>query len=70
MCVSFAAEQALANRIPHASLWLAVKPGDLHEENSLLLRQYLNHFYQQNDNHKEVLIWFVEHYQLKNTIIQ
>ncbi len=69
MCVSFAVEQALANRIPPASLWLAVKPDDLHEENSLLLMQYLNHFYQQNDNHKEVLIWFVEHYQLKNTII-
>ncbi len=65
MCVSFAIEQALANRIPHASLWRAVKPNDLHEENSLLLAQYLNHFYHQNDNHKEVVTWFIEHYQLK-----
>jgi hypothetical protein len=65
MCVSFAIEQALANRIPPASLWQAVKPDDLHTENSLLLTQYLNHFYQQNDNHKEVLTWFIEHYQLK-----
>lgn len=68
MCFSFAIEQALANRIPSASIWLAVKPDDLNDENSPLLTQYLNHFYQQDDNHKKMLIWFIEQYQLNNNI--
>jgi hypothetical protein len=65
MCFSFAIEQALANRIPSESIWLAIIPDDLNDENLPLLTQYLNHFYQQNDNHKEVLTWFIDHYQLK-----
>ncbi|HCM48524.1 MAG TPA: hypothetical protein DIS98_13860, partial [Colwellia sp.] len=69
MCFSYAIEQALANRIPPASIWLAILPNELNDENSLLVTQYLSHFYQQDDNHKQKIAWYVDHYQLKNKII-
>jgi hypothetical protein len=69
MCFAYAIEQALANRIPPASIWLAILPDDLNDEHSPLITQYLNHFYQQDDNHKQRITWYVEYYQLKNIII-
>ncbi len=70
MCFSFAIEQALADRIPPASIWLAIRPDDLNEENSPLLTQYLHHFYQRDDIHKPMITAFCELNKLKNIIIQ
>jgi len=69
MCFAYAIEQALANRIPPASIWLAILPDELNDENSPLVTQYLSHFYQQDDNHKQRIAWYVDHHQLKNKII-
>ncbi len=66
MCLDYAIEQALANRIPPASLWLAVKPNDLNAENSLLLTKFIKHFYLQDDSHKQMITRYVEYYQLAN----
>lgn len=70
MCFSFAVEQALAFRIPPASIWLAVIPEDLDDENTPLLSKYLTYFFQQDDQHKKQIMWFVEHHQLTNKIIR
>ncbi|MGJ8682755.1 EboA domain-containing protein [Paraglaciecola sp.] len=55
MCFSYAVEQALAERIPPASLWLAVRYADLTAEHKADFEQYIQHFFQKDEQHAEKL---------------
>lgn len=55
MCFAYAIEQALADRVPPASLWLAVKLQHLDKENQLQQQKYLQHFKQVCAHHKTVI---------------
>lgn len=55
MCFSYAIEQALADRIPPASLWLAVKFEQLNDENKQEYPTYVKHFYHIDDHHQLLL---------------
>lgn len=55
MCMSYAIEQALAERIPPASLWLAVNAEQLSDENQQEYAHYVKHFYHADTNHQQLL---------------
>ena len=55
MCMSYAIEQALAERIPPASLWLAVNVEQLSDENQQEYAHYVKHFYHADTNHQQLL---------------
>jgi hypothetical protein len=60
MCFSYAVEQALAERIPPASLWLAVKYDDLTVEHQVDFEHYVQHFANQDQQHKEKISTLIE----------
>ncbi len=55
MCMSYAIEQALAERIPPASLWLAVNVEQLSDENQQEYAHYVKHFYHADTSHQQLL---------------
>lgn len=55
MCLSYAIEQALAERIPPASLWLAVNFDQLSNENQQEYAHYVKHFYHADISHQQLL---------------
>lgn len=55
MCFSYAVEQALADRIPPASLWTAINYEQLDDENTSLYEEYIKHFYHADNHHQRVL---------------
>ena len=55
MCFSYAIEQALAERIPPASLWLAINVNELSDENQQAYPTYIKHFYHADNSHQLLL---------------
>lgn len=55
MCFSYAIEQALAQRIPPASLWLVINFDQLTDENKQAFEQYTTHFYHLDNKHQLIL---------------
>ncbi len=53
MCFSYAIEQALADRVPPASIWLAIQFADLDDENRAQVAHYLQHFFTCDPTHKK-----------------
>ncbi|MCF2946923.1 EboA domain-containing protein [Paraglaciecola aquimarina] len=64
MCFSYAVEQALAERIPPASLWLAVRYVDLTTEHKAYFEQYTQHFAQVDLQHKDRVSALIEEQNL------
>ncbi|MBU2869435.1 EboA domain-containing protein [Colwellia sp. E2M01] len=60
MCFSYAVEQALAERIPPASLWLAIKYVDLTTEHQADFEHYIQHFSQHDAHHKDTIARLIE----------
>uniref|UniRef100_UPI003B59B51E EboA domain-containing protein n=1 Tax=Shewanella gaetbuli TaxID=220752 RepID=UPI003B59B51E len=60
MSFRYAIEQALANRVPPASLWYSVRLDDLNKENKQLQQQYLEHFKQACSSHRETILSLFE----------
>jgi hypothetical protein len=56
MCFAYAIEQALADRVPPASLWLALKYEHLTQEHLAEFNHYLNHFYRADEQHKAIIL--------------
>ncbi|MDU0355274.1 EboA domain-containing protein [Paraglaciecola aquimarina] len=52
MCFSYVVEQALADRVPPATIWLAIRYQDLTLEHSSLFNQYTEHFISKSDKHQ------------------
>jgi len=55
MCFAYAIEQALADRIPPATLWLALRYPDLTEEHLAEFNHYSIHFQQADEQHNKVI---------------
>lgn len=55
MCFSYVVEQALAERTPPASIWLAIRHKDLEPEYVEVFAQYVTHFKQSDTAHNCVL---------------
>lgn len=64
MCLSYAIEQALAERIPPASLWLAVNFDQLDDENQQEYAQYVKHFYHADTSHQQLLSQLMQAHKL------
>jgi hypothetical protein len=60
MCFSYAVEQALAERIPPASLWLATKYHDLTAEHQAGFEHYVQHFAKCDQQHKQKIESLIE----------
>lgn len=69
MCVSYLIEQALAERTPPASLWLAVQAGDLVAEHEAQLADYTKHFFNVNENHKAMINQAIAEQRLPSTVL-
>lgn len=68
MCFSFIIEQALAQRIPNASIWLAILPNahtDLTPENKAEFEHYVSHFYRLDEQHKLTITHLMKAHSLK-----
>lgn len=66
MCFSYAVEQALAERIPPASLWLAINDKQLTAEHKADFVKYAQHFYQTSPEHKLVLTQLIAQNNITN----
>ncbi|EWH11679.1 hypothetical protein DS2_02600 [Catenovulum agarivorans DS-2] len=53
MCFAYVIEQALADRTPPASIWLAIQLNNLHDHHLGELERYTQHFYQMSVEHKQ-----------------
>ncbi|MER2492448.1 EboA domain-containing protein [Catenovulum sediminis] len=52
MCFAYLIEQALAQRTPPASIWLAIRLADLNAEHCNQAKQYIEHFYHGCSQHQ------------------
>ncbi|MGJ8692872.1 MAG: EboA domain-containing protein [Thalassotalea sp.] len=68
MCFSYAVEQALAERIPPASLWLAITFDDLNDENKQLFTEYFRHFYHFDKAHQLLLTTLINADKIPNVL--
>ena len=53
MCFAYVIEQALADRTPPASIWLAIQLHNLNDQHQVELERYTQHFYQKDAGHKQ-----------------
>ncbi|MFC3121394.1 EboA domain-containing protein [Agaribacter flavus] len=53
MCFSYVVEQALAERIPPASIWMAIRYTDLSDEHKLVFKKYCQHFIDRDKGHED-----------------
>ncbi len=60
MCIDYVIEQALADRVPPASLWLGVRYKDLSVENIENFKQYITHFYHTDAQHKKTITKLIQ----------
>ncbi|WP_158968860.1 EboA domain-containing protein [Paraglaciecola sp. L3A3] len=51
MCFSYVVEQALAERVPSATIWLAIRYSDLTSEHENIFVQYVKHFASRDNQH-------------------
>lgn len=61
MCFSYVVEQALAERVPPASIWLAIQPEDLTDDLAQSLEKYLTYFYQDTAHQLAVNCYIKSH---------
>ena len=52
-CFAYVVEQGLADRVPPASIWLAIQPHNLLDEHQADLERYSQHYYQIDPEHKQ-----------------
>jgi hypothetical protein len=69
MCFSYAIEQALAERIPPSSLWLAVNYEQLNDENKQEFSHYVKHFYHNNESHRLLLSKLIQENKFPEIIL-
>ncbi|GLR71793.1 EboA domain-containing protein [Agaribacter marinus] len=69
MCFSYVIEQALAERIPPASIWSAIQVNALEAEHKAVFSQYARHFAARDEAHKQGLERLIESQAIEDVTI-